>query len=83
MMKLPRIKQVFVECSRSKDSEEMDRFGIRNKYRNVKRSMIMKHSFQDFVSSYGGQVDRVAVGQSGIWTLRLKCGVEFGGDYCY
>ena len=23
-------------------------------------------------------MDRVAVGQSGIWTLCLKCGVEFG-----
>ena len=42
MMKLPRIKQVFVECSRSKDSEEMDRFGMRNKYRNVKRSMVSR-----------------------------------------
>ena len=53
MRQLLRIKKVFVECSSSKDSEEMDRFGIRNKYRNVKRSMIMKHSFQDFVCSYG------------------------------
>ena len=42
MMKLPRIKQVFVECSRSKDSEEMGRFGMRNKYRNVKRSMVSR-----------------------------------------
>ena len=46
--------------------------------------MIMKRIvFKNLFFPMGGQVDRVAVGQSGIWTLRLKCGVEFGGDYCY
>ena len=46
--------------------------------------MIMKRIvFKNLFLPLGGQVDRVAVGQSGIWTLCLKCGVEFGGDYCY
>ena len=42
MRQLLRIKKVFVECSRSKDSEEIGRFGMRNKYRNVKRSMVSR-----------------------------------------
>ena len=42
--------------------------------------MIMKRIvFKNLFLPLGGQVDRVAVGQIGIWTLRLKCGVEFGG----
>ena len=46
--------------------------------------MIMKRIvFKNLFLPLEGQVDRVAVGQIGIWTLRLKCGVEFGGDYCY
>ena len=50
MRQLLRIKKVFVECYRSKDSEEIGRFGMRNKYRNVKRSMVSRRMLRIYAA---------------------------------